>query len=268
MLGINYFSHEIMPWQSHVPTKMPQAEIPNTCRGFCMQPVSDAKGGRKHQKVLCPYVPKLDRQYISEKAHFLGMQNLVSISCDNGHEYFWCKFCCDCPRQPGVQGCQNASHFISKSNGIQNHVRNKHEASYEKMMTERNKMKRSRKKPLSSRLVVTDIVESCNSISRQHDMSWDNFGQSLLPAAKTDELPDIICGDFFFDATEPDLPASTSNKGQDSIVPEKTDDFFFLHPVNVSSPPAPRNTPERDVFDVYHLLGPFPVETSPDVDLT
>lgn len=271
MQGINHFFHANMPWQSHVPTKMPQAEIPNTCRGFCMKPVLDAKGGRKHQKVLCPCVPKLDRQYISEKAHFMGMQNLVSISCDNGHEYFWCKFCCDCPRHPGVQGCQNASHFISKSNGIQNHVRNKHGESYENMMTERTKMKTSRKKHRSFRLIVTDMEKSCNSISRQHNMSWDKFGESLLPAAKTDELPDIVHGDFFFDATEPDLRALTSNKGQDSIVPEQSDDFFFLDPVNVSSPPAPCNTPNPSVFNVDHLLGPFDVctvENSLDVDLT
>lgn len=233
-----------------------------------MKPVSDAKGARKYQKVLCPCVPQLDRQYISEKAHFLGMQNLVSISCDNGHEYFWCKFCCDCPRQLGVHGCQNASHFISKSNGIQNHVRNKHDASYEKMMTERKKMKTSRRKQLSPRVLVTDMVESYKSISHHHDMSWDEFGQSLLPAAKTDQQADIFRGDVFFDATESEPPASTSNKGQDSIVPKKRDEFFFLNPVNVSSPPAPRNTPERDVFDVSDILGPFSVENSPDVDLT
>jgi hypothetical protein len=233
-----------------------------------MKPVLDAKGARKYQKVLCSCVPKLDRQYISEKAHFLGMQNLVSISCDNGHDYFWCKFCCDCPRQPGVYGCQNASHFISKSNGIQNHVRNKHDASYESMMTERMKMKTLRKKHRSSRDIVTDMVKSCNDISHHHKMSWDKFGQSLLPAPNTDQAPEIFRGDVFFDATESEPPASTSNKCQDSIVPEKRDDFFFLHPVNVSSPPAPRNTPERDVFDVDHVLGPFAVETSPDVDLT
>ena len=242
---------------------------PQNMQGFFLNPVSDAKGARKYQKVLCSCVPKLDRQYISEKAHFLGMQNLVSISCDNGHEYFWCKFCCDCPRQPGVYGCQNASHFISKSNGIQNHVRNKHDASYEKMMTERKKMKTSRKKQLSPRALVTDMVKSCNAISHHHDMSWDEFGQSLLPAANTEQPTDIFRGDVFFDATESEPPASTSNKGQDSIVPEKTDDFFFSHPVNVSSPPAPCNTPDLNIFgNVDYLLGPFPRQTSPDVDLT
>lgn len=76
---------------------------------------------RKQNRKQCPFALHL-------RGHKRGH---LAVSCEAGHQWVWCFFCCDCPRS-GL-GCANAFHWMERDSfdtGRRNHMQ-RHMAGYD-----------------------------------------------------------------------------------------------------------------------------------------